>query len=358
MYQADANIGKRVNQDQCKTPRGDEILELCIGHKLRLLNGRLIGDSQGLFTCHQSNGSSTVDYMIASEELFQRFKYFHVHTLDGSLSDHCLLSSLLALNRVNRQDRQTSTKETPPAQYKWDAESIQPFQDALASPDSIEMIETFLHSQIGDNGKDINEAVDYLQSVITKAADGSLRKSRKHNKPAKSKHKNKKWFDKSLHQLRKSVQSKGELLRKYPRDPVIRGSYFKCQKEYNKTRKKKMRPFKEGIIEKLDDLRTNNAKEYWNLVDKLKAESNGGSGKDMATSVDINDWEDYFKTLTNRNTKIENIEMIKQETAELESQATFNKLDFHISEDEIIRGIRQLKSKKSLGPDLIINEML
>ena len=100
MYRSDANIGRRVSQDMNKNARGDEIIELCTNHKLRILNGRLIGDSQGLFTCHQSKGSSTVDYMIANEELFHRFKYFHVHTFDGTLSDHCLISSLLKLDVV------------------------------------------------------------------------------------------------------------------------------------------------------------------------------------------------------------------------------------------------------------------
>jgi len=55
-----ANI--RITQDKVIA-----LLDLCIGHNLRILNGRLAGDSIGILTCFTPNGSSTVDYSIVSE---------------------------------------------------------------------------------------------------------------------------------------------------------------------------------------------------------------------------------------------------------------------------------------------------
>jgi hypothetical protein len=36
---------------------------------MRILNGRVIGDLFGKYTCHKQTGSSVVDYIIFSEEL-------------------------------------------------------------------------------------------------------------------------------------------------------------------------------------------------------------------------------------------------------------------------------------------------
>jgi hypothetical protein len=55
---------KRCSHD-CKVDnRGKKLLDLCIGSKLRFLNGRMWGDSYGKFTCIKPSGSSVVDYVI------------------------------------------------------------------------------------------------------------------------------------------------------------------------------------------------------------------------------------------------------------------------------------------------------
>ena len=46
---------------------------------------------------------------------------------------------------------------------------------------------------------------------------------------------------------------------------VIRGSFYKLQREYSKLckKKKKFREFRRDLVEKLDNLHENNPKEYW-----------------------------------------------------------------------------------------------
>jgi hypothetical protein len=53
--------------------RGKQLLEFCVTTKLRILNGRVIGDLFGKYTCHKPTGSSVVDYIILSEELLTHF---------------------------------------------------------------------------------------------------------------------------------------------------------------------------------------------------------------------------------------------------------------------------------------------
>jgi hypothetical protein len=63
-----------------------------------------------------------------------------------------------------------------------------------------------------------------------------------------------KWFDNDLDKLREKVLAQGKMYSKFPKDPVIRGHYYKLCREYNKLRKTKYRQFKAEIINKLDSL--------------------------------------------------------------------------------------------------------
>lgn len=74
---------------------GDEILRLCIGKKLRILNGRVTGDLEGKLTSYQYNGASTVDYGIVIEHLQNIVLGFQVQALTP-YSDHCPITLKLA----------------------------------------------------------------------------------------------------------------------------------------------------------------------------------------------------------------------------------------------------------------------
>ena len=58
-YIQDKHFPKRNNADYTVNKVGGEILRLCIGNRLRILNGRLTGDFDGKYTSYQTNGAST-----------------------------------------------------------------------------------------------------------------------------------------------------------------------------------------------------------------------------------------------------------------------------------------------------------
>lgn len=60
---------------------GKDLTDLCSQSDLRILNGRILGDLSGRFTCYQPSGCSTVDYAIASSALFHKISIFRVHPL-------------------------------------------------------------------------------------------------------------------------------------------------------------------------------------------------------------------------------------------------------------------------------------
>ena len=101
-YSANPGISTRINHDRNVCVYGNRLLELCQKSSLRILNGRKIGDSIGNLTCHEYNGSSTVDYFIGSTELFNNARYMKVHDWLPCQSDHCSVN--VCLNTGSRRN--------------------------------------------------------------------------------------------------------------------------------------------------------------------------------------------------------------------------------------------------------------
>lgn len=86
--------------------------------------------------------------------------------------------------------------------------------------------------------------VSEINYIICQAADQCAKKkgfmiktkpknSLKFNKP--------KWYDTSLIKLRRQLNAKERIFKKYDKDPVIRNSFFSHLKLYRKTRKYKLK---------------------------------------------------------------------------------------------------------------------
>ena len=70
-YELDTFTTHRNNEDVSLNSYGEQLIQLCIPSKLRVLNGRTRGDLQGHFTYLGYQGCSTVDLVLASENIFQ-----------------------------------------------------------------------------------------------------------------------------------------------------------------------------------------------------------------------------------------------------------------------------------------------
>jgi hypothetical protein len=55
-----------------------ELLGLCDATGYCILNGRVAGDLTGEYTCLANHGHITVDYMIASQEMFKAAQHLEV----------------------------------------------------------------------------------------------------------------------------------------------------------------------------------------------------------------------------------------------------------------------------------------
>lgn len=348
-YIIDENISCRKNQDTVINRRGTRLGELCVQCRIRILNGRTLGDTQGHFTCHRPQGSSTIDYMIMSEELLHRVQYFQVHSkLD--LSDHCMISMQMR-SHINRLfTTNTITMSPMPTTFKWDENSIQRYQDALTDTYIYTQLQKLTNYPHDNTEQNTDTAVQMLNNALLQAASKSLLE--KKQKP-KSLTRNKPWFNTSLKHIRRKVCAKGELLRHFPNDPLVRGSYYKSLKEYNRARKHFKRQYKQDIINQLDDLREKAPQQYWKLLHKLKDIS---VKNEATTQITPSEWLSHFRNLNTKPTTAAATTTYSQthNMPKIDPQP----LNMNIEECEVLIAIKNLKNGKATGLDGISNEMI
>ena len=89
-YLEDVNLPFRKNVDQRVNDQGKQLSDTCIESKHRILYGGMMGDSLGYNTIFVPTGSSTIDYIIVSKDLFYEFDFINVSP-PSELSDHCVV---------------------------------------------------------------------------------------------------------------------------------------------------------------------------------------------------------------------------------------------------------------------------
>ena len=348
-YEYDNVQDIRSSHDNKIDTRGKQLLELCISANMRILNGRTFGDLYGKFTCHKPVGSSVVDYVIVSENLLPKILSFEVSDFIPNFSDcHCKLSFSILATFVNNTPKCNLKLADFTKGYIWTSKSTNNFRDALCHPVCKVQIEKFLKQDMNPEIA-ATEFLKILRLAASKA--GILQKQTKSKRnPRKCK-----YFDSELHGKRKTLTLKAELLSKYPFDPLIRGSYFKCYREYTKLRKYKKRHFKQNILDQLDLLRDSDPKKYWKLINSLKESKD----KNNTGTIETEEWHTYFSDLNKlADSNINRIQEINSAVENMEKIKHFCELDYRISIKEITDSISNLKNGKASGLDGIPAEML
>ena len=80
--------GARVSMNLVVNARGRKLLDALACTNMTILNGNTLGDIHGKQNCHLYNGSSVVDYIIATENIKERVCNLIIGDLN-SFSDHC-----------------------------------------------------------------------------------------------------------------------------------------------------------------------------------------------------------------------------------------------------------------------------
>ena len=129
----------RNSLDNIINNQGQNLLNLCMSSRLRILNGRYLGDLLGYNTCFTVNGCSTVDYAVLSESLLSSVKCFCTCDL-SYLSDHVPIYFVIKCNVYCNQsfvqkNKTTSLRPFDSPNYKWTEQSKFKLYEVLNSED-------------------------------------------------------------------------------------------------------------------------------------------------------------------------------------------------------------------------------
>ncbi len=335
----------RNNMDSKTNQHGKELINLCIGNGLRILNGRIIGDLLGCCTSYQTLGASVIDYAVADPQLLKLISSMRVSP-PSYLSDHAPIT--LTLSCSLSRPTQNVLPIPPPTRYLWKDNSQYKLTDCLTNERLMDKILELgnPHATIDSHLSAITEVYQTLTKASCKPASPKLNERKKR--------KDKPWMVQSLKSLILECKVLGSNINKFPHDPRIREHFHFVRRTINKEKKRLKREFTLSIINTLDSLPNGQTQEFWNNLSKLR------EPKQNEDPPNITEFCDYFSTLTKDKQPLHDCHQhIIKENERFSTMEFFNPItDSPISTKEICTALNKLKTKKSSGPDLIPNEVL
>jgi hypothetical protein len=288
-YICDFNIN-RNSVDSFFNSQGLQLLDLCIASQLRVLNGRFIGDMLGNMTCYKPNGTSTVDYTLASVDLVNSVNFFQVLDL-SYLSDHVQIAVYLNCNMLIPNMNLNYKPNVLKKSYKWEHISKETLFNVLPEVNTVEKMVHYENSDFEKNKVGVENAEQELGKIFESLAQQSCKIIRCFKK--KISKKKKPWVDRELTDLKKTVSQLGNLLKKQPFNLNLENNLLTRSKECKKLIKKKTKQYKKELFDKLSALRDTDPKQYWKLLKSLKYED---SSKNIELQDGFEDLIDHFKS--------------------------------------------------------------
>ena len=332
---------KRSNQDLMKNKYGQKLIEYCISTGLYIANGRTLGDLQGKMTCFQTNGSSTVDYGIVSENMNRNILKFQV--LDPTASDHSPIQ--MVIESANKKNKKQNTDTLAPS-IKWNEKTEMILNHKLNSEETAQTIKEI------DHLLDRNENMDVIVEKLNNIYDIQNTKNKTKKKGRNIPKQRKKWYDKTCEEMAKELKLNAKLLTLTPNSPFLRGSLYKKRKEYKKLVKSKKREWRATMIKKLEEIENTDPKEYWKIINELREK------KTNEVDFDTEKFTTFFERLYSLPKTTVGQQEITDYVLEALNDIPQSVLDADFTLEELVKAIRQLKNNKAAGPDRIIAEVL
>ena len=364
----------RYSQDKAEVNRnGKQLLSLCQGLNLKIVNGRLGSDKYlGGSTCQKTNGS-VIDYVIVCEDMLPYVSDFNIEMFDSCMSDvHSPLEFVLVFNHCDEtvgnkecfeEDRSVLISQhgrlpnvnkksngLPNMKFQWNAELAIEFQNVISNTDFTNLSDQLdtLSQNITEDG--VNQLCQCLnEKMIETATKAGVYKemNTSNHKKGKVKSPSPPWFDHECLERRKQYYKVKNTLKRTGAKTMC----YKKAKELKKFLKMKKKAYYKKLNHKIRTLRSTNSKDYWTLLNK-STESNKVHAK-----ICIETFMEHFKKLNQNDAPVsENEAQNVTEPGGLDESNDL--LNESFNENEIGLLISRLKKNKACGIDLIRNEFL
>jgi len=344
----------RNSEDKILNKQGKELLDLCISSNLLIANGRSIGDVFGSTTCHKWNGSSLVDYFLTSPELTRNIVSLQVKEFTN-LSDHSPVSLHLELSNNFPNTPGTEAEflelENAPQRFKWDDQySPRSFIEAQQDPTIRSKISSSLEMESNSDQSQVLHLYHSFTNIMSTVCDKALRKPKSRPRQPKNK-----WYGNEQSRLSRHCDNLAKKLGKDPNNSATREQLFEAKKAYRKSTKLARRLFLRKSIQDIEDGHNLNWKQFKRHKNSLSTESS-------FDNYDLMAFYGHFKSLYETKKSIPNLSEAEL-LASINNPSTIQSpdqdiLDAVIDADEVLSTIKGLKNGKSVGCDLISNEML
>ncbi len=156
----------RENCDQTVNAHGRQLLQLCRGLALYIVNGRLRGDSLGRYTYSSALGNSTVDYTITDLDL-SSLRAFTVKPLKP-FSDHSQITLYIKQSETSPTPIRTPYQMIKIMSFKWTENSATSYINAVESPEIQSLLHSFQTQEYPKNQFGINQEVQDLNNILYK----------------------------------------------------------------------------------------------------------------------------------------------------------------------------------------------
>ena len=161
----------RGNRDLVTNEYGEQLISLCKSLPLRICNGRKLGDVLGNFTFFKWNGQSSVDYCLASPNVYTNIGSFQVHNLLPHLSDHCSISITISTDiHQNISKDETHSLLPKPKKVVWSKQIHENFENLIQSGDSKNFLSNFAANSICQDQTSIDVASKVFTDFLINSA--------------------------------------------------------------------------------------------------------------------------------------------------------------------------------------------
>ena len=355
-------LQERSACDLITNQHGRKLIKICNDLNLFVANGRTPGDLLGNLTCFTNNGSSTVDLVIADQQMIHKIRYLKVLPPEYT-SVHTPITFKVRCDLVMSPDSSSSIPLPP--KLIWDPEKVPVLREALLSPVNLGLIQNITATLV-DPASTV-ECIDKCLHDMNNMLLGEARKCMKisHSKQKcvkKPKQQNCKWYDAECTSLKNRLKNQARLLISNPKDSYIRGQYNKAKKLYRKTVKMAKRQYEIEMITSLQE-KANNPKEFWAFLKKI----NKGTSIDLSNSniPSPDEWFQHFSSLNALDPSgikpvTEQVNNVIQEVeTNLNCQVdTPSSIMAKFKPEEVLKGTKSLKIGKAVATDLISNDIL
>ena len=330
------NQNPRNSEDKSLNNRGRDLLDVCKLNDLLILNGRKTGDIFGRYTSHNWNGSSVVDYAIASNSIMNSITTFSVGNFIPWLSDHCLIKTIIDFGDVSlrKEIEQMNPKDLHPG-WVWNEADREIFTENLTL------------SYFKEKFEALEESTDLTPTELAKEIKILLLENVKTSKIRQKKIANSDsdpWFDSECKRKKENIGRLGNKIKRSPTDQSLRMELSGVKKEFKRTVLQKKRRYKDKMFSILESKREDGTpKEFWNIFKKISPKC-----KKDSVQPSMKKFFDYFKTLSksSRALTVPPLSLVE------------GPLDYEIIDEELEFAAKKLKFGKASGYDNNCNEMI